>query len=57
MNEQQVVDLMKSSKNVDEWNNNCDKVKAAFGGQYPSFWFSVIILGGVHNETKKNWDE
>ena len=27
MNIQEVIDLMKSSRNVDEWNDNCDKVK------------------------------
>jgi hypothetical protein len=50
MTEQEVVDLMKSSKTEDEWNANCDKVKKAFDG-YPSFWFSAIILSGVHGET------
>ena len=36
MTQQDVVDLMKSSKSEDEWNANCDKVKAEFGG-YPDF--------------------
>lgn len=50
MNEQQVVDLMKSSKNSDEWNANCDRVKAACGG-YPDFWFASIIMSGLMAKT------
>lgn len=46
--------LMASSKGEDEWNNNCDKVKAANNG-YPAFWYPTIILGGVLNETRRNW--
>jgi len=56
MNQQQVVDLMKTSKSEKEWNTNCDKVKKACGG-YPSFWYAVIIMGGVLAETqaKHGW--
>lgn len=41
-----VVELMKSSTSQEEWNANCDKVKAANGG-YPDFWYSAIVLSGV----------
>lgn len=44
--ESDVVELMKSSKDKEEWNRNCDRVKSANGG-YPSFWYSAIILSGV----------
>lgn len=50
MNEQEVVDLMKSSKSQQEWNQNCDKVKAACGG-YPDFWYSAIVLSGLLEQT------
>lgn len=50
MNEQEVVALMKSSASEDEWNKNCDKVKAACGG-YPKFWFKAVVLSGVAQET------
>lgn len=46
MTEQEVVDLMNSSKNDQEWNENADKVKAAFGGDYPSFWWEKVMLSG-----------
>lgn len=49
-----VVELMKSSKNQEEWNANCDKVKQANGGQYPGFWYAAIVLSGVANSMKWN---
>jgi hypothetical protein len=50
VNKQEVVDLMKSSKSEQEWNDNADKVKAACGG-YPDFWFGAIVLSGVMTKT------
>lgn len=47
MNESEGVELMKGSKTKDEWNANCDKVKKASGGQYPSWWYQKIILSGL----------
>jgi hypothetical protein len=54
MTEEQVIDLMRSSKSEGEWNFNCEKVKQACGG-YPEFWYKSIILSGLCNETSKNW--
>lgn len=50
MTEQEVKDLMRSSKDEAEWNINCDKVKAVFGG-YPDFWYTAIILSGLASKT------
>lgn len=50
MNEQQVVELMKSSRSESDWNANCNKVKAACGGCYPSFWYTAIIKSGIAAE-------
>jgi len=55
MTEIQVVELMKSSNSEAEWNSNCDKVKAAFDGQYPPFWWSAIMQSGVARETTAKW--
>lgn len=54
MSEQEVVDLMKSSKSEDEWNANCDAVKDACNG-YPSFWYKSIILSDLASQTAKKW--
>jgi hypothetical protein len=46
MTKQEVIDLMSGSKTEKEWNENCDKVKAAFNG-YPDFWYAEIVLSGI----------
>lgn len=46
--------LMTSSKSEKEWNDNCDKVKAANAG-YPEFWFATIIMSGLAARTQSNW--
>lgn len=51
MNEQEVIALMKSSKSADDWNANCFTVKKAFGGRYPAFWYSAILVSGVADDT------
>jgi len=56
MQQQDVINLMLSSKSEAEWNNNCDKVKAEFGG-YPDFWYPAIILDGIlgQSQSLNNW--
>jgi hypothetical protein len=49
MNQEQVVALMKTSRTEKEWNDNCDKVKAACNG-YPSFWYGAIVVSGLMRE-------
>lgn len=44
--QEQVQLLMLSSKTVDEWNNNLDKVKKEHNG-YPVFWYSAIVTSGI----------
>ncbi len=51
LDKQEVIDLMKSSKNSQEWKANCDKVKMAYDGQYPDYWYQVIILSGLCDRT------
>ncbi|MCK5600339.1 hypothetical protein KAR91_00560 [Candidatus Pacearchaeota archaeon] len=54
MNETEVVKLMKTSKSKEEWNINCDKVKAACDG-YPDFWHGAVMMSGVYYEVKSLW--
>ncbi len=49
MDKEEVIDLLRSSKNSQEWNDNCDLVKKAFNG-YPSWWYQEIILSGLCDE-------
>lgn len=50
MNQNDVVKLMESSNNAQEWDANCDKVKSACNG-YPSFWYSAVMVSGVYTRT------
>lgn len=51
----EVKKLMKSSNSEQEWNSNCTKVKKAFGGDYPEFWYQAVILSGIAIEAQANW--
>lgn len=55
MNQTDVVNLMKSSQSEAEWNANCKKVKQAFGGDFPNFWYSAIIAPGVPAATARSY--
>lgn len=50
MTKEECIALMKSSRNDQEWNENCDKVKKAHGGGYPDYWYSTFIVSGMINE-------
>lgn len=54
MTQQQVIDLMKTSRSEVLWNANCNTVKAAFGGVYPSFWYGAVVSSGLLDETRLN---
>lgn len=50
MTEQEVVDLMRSSNTVKEWNDNVDRVKAECDG-YPCFWYKAIVASKLMAQT------
>lgn len=49
MTEQECIDLMKSSKNSNEWNANCLKVKKEHNNDYPRYWWPTFIASGLMN--------
>jgi len=51
MEKQEVMDLLKSSKNSSEWNANCDTIKKAFNGGYPAWWYQEVVLSGFMDDT------
>ena len=55
MSETEVVTLMMSSRSEEEWDDNCDKVKASHGGRYPGFWWQAIQMSGVAAITQGSW--
>ena len=46
MEKQEAIELLKSSKTKDQWNENTDKIKAAFGG-YPEWWYATVVTSGL----------
>ncbi len=44
MTKEEVIVLMRSSKTTSDWNDNCDKVKAAHEGNYPDYWYLEVRL-------------
>jgi len=50
MEKQEVINLMRSSKNSQEWNANCNIVKQAHNCGYPAYWYQEIILSGLCDE-------
>lgn len=51
---ERVVALMESSRSEQEWSDNCDAVKAEFGG-YPSWWYPTIVMSGVLRRVSARW--
>lgn len=47
MSREEVTTLMLSSESERDWDDKCDQVKAAFGGDYPRFWFEDVIRSGL----------
>jgi len=54
MNRQEVIALMQTSRDENEWNNNADTVKKKCGG-YPNFWYEAIMLSGIANKVRNSW--
>ena len=45
-----------SSKNEPEWNATCDEIKSNRGGQYPSDWYTSVVLSGLMGATINNFE-
>ena len=54
LSKQEVIDLMLSSESEKEWDENADLVKATNNGEYPGWWFSMIVIGGVSRKAKES---
>ncbi len=46
---------MESSTTREEWDSNCDAVKAANKG-YPQFWYALIVASGLLSRISSKWD-
>jgi len=46
MEKNEAIELLKSSKTKEQWNENADKIKAALGG-YPEWWYATVVTSGL----------
>lgn len=49
------MNILRSTKSEDEWNNACDQVKKARGGRYPDDWYVKVILSGFLYNLSSTW--
>lgn len=54
MSKDEVIALMESSRDEDDWNRNCDTVKRRCEG-YPPFWYAAVIVSGLAARTAASW--
>jgi hypothetical protein len=64
MNWAEIIDKLQATKSQEEWNAVCDEVKAGvrdrtiegpYSGDYPAWWFSVVVVSGLMKRMEKKW--
>lgn len=50
MTREQVIALLRTSTTPTEWDANCDIIKKAHNGGYPSWWYGVVIQSGLMDQ-------
>lgn len=55
-NEDQAVELLKSSQSARDWDTNVDGIRQANGG-YPRWWYKAVILPGIEGQQISKWSE
>ena len=49
-----VAAFMRQTSSRKDWNERCDIVKKANGGDYPAFWYGTVIASGLYTEVMAN---
>jgi len=44
---EQEIETLEKAMTENDWNNACDKIKGARGGQYPEDWWQRVVLNGM----------
>lgn len=50
-----IAAYMRGAANRRDWDNRCDFVKAAHGGEYPVGWFETVVASGMLWECEIAW--
>jgi hypothetical protein len=51
-----LIRIMESSNSKKEWNKNCKRVKMSCGGRFPKWWYREILVSGIFDNVKLNWE-
>lgn len=54
LTDSEMIDLGKT-RSESEWNDVCDRIKAARGGHYPEDWFRRVNMSGFMAQTVRTW--
>ena len=49
---EQLINVMKSSKNEQEWNDNYDRIKRSAAFKY---WWETIMMSGIAHQIQQGW--
>lgn len=49
------LEILEQCQSAKEWNDACDKIKAARNGEYPNDWWSVMKLSGRMDKIFTRW--
>lgn len=55
LKKEQLVAIMKGSKNESEWRANCRKIKKICGGFLPGIWLTAIVASNLFKEVRSSW--
>lgn len=51
----EVLSLLYSSRNANEWEHNCNVVKLSYEGVLPNFWHDLVINSGMYKIMQESW--
>ena len=51
------INKLESAKSAAEWNQVCNEVKRARGGEYPLDWFKRVIQSGLMASASSQWEK
>ncbi len=51
----EVIAIMESCLNKNEWNHNSKMIQIAFGRKFPPYWREEILLSGLYTRISKRW--
>jgi len=51
------IGLVLSCKSNADWQKACDKIKDAYGGDYPEWWYREIVQSGLFYDITSKFED